>query len=278
METKEIAMQKRTTMMGTACVLAAAALTAGPAAADTLTGFAGVLNTTFDNTDSSISGSKAIKSWLLGGSAAMPLSDIPNLNVQVDASYTHNWYEHWSEEDWNFGGSAFWANMDTRFGANISYSNFNRSGHLTNGGAFGEYYFGPLTVMAKGGWLDGGGTSFGGRGIYLGGAVEGFIMPDLSITGSVDWQDLVVGQGCVVCGRNDLRATTAEIIAEFLFVEDLGVSGYVGYRYTSDRLSGVAPVDFHTNAWLVGIRWYLGGGSLMDHQRNGNLNPWLPGA
>src|SRR5882672_12195840 len=77
METKEIAMQKRTTMMGTACVLAAAALTAGPAAADTLTGFAGVLNTNFESTDNSAAGSDTIKSWLLGGSAAMPLSDIP---------------------------------------------------------------------------------------------------------------------------------------------------------------------------------------------------------
>ena len=62
METKEIAMQKRTTMMGTACVLAAAALTAGPAAADTLTGFAGVLNTSFASTDSSISGGDTLRS------------------------------------------------------------------------------------------------------------------------------------------------------------------------------------------------------------------------
>lgn len=270
-------MQKRTTMMGTACVLAAAALTAGPAAADTLTGFAGVLNTNFTSTDSSISGTDTLKSWLLGGSVAMPLSDLAGLNVQVDASYTHNWENHFSEEDWHFGGSVFWANMDTRFGANIGYENDNSIGHLTNGGAFGEYYFGPLTAMLKGGWLDSGGTGFGGRGNYLGGAVEGYIMPDLSITGSVDWQDIVTGRGNPQFGRGDLRSTSFEAIVEFLFFEEAGVSGYVGYRYTSDKLAPIA--DFHTNAWLVGIRWYVGGGgSLMDHQRNGNLNPWLPGA
>src|SRR5258707_8116097 len=90
METKEIAMQKRTTMMGTACVLAAAALTASPAAAATLTDFAGALNTSFMNSDSSVSNSESVKSWLIGGSAAMPLSTIDGLNAQLDASYTHN--------------------------------------------------------------------------------------------------------------------------------------------------------------------------------------------
>ena len=57
-------MQKRTTMMGTACVLAAAALTASPAAAATLTGFAGAMDTSFSSSDSSVSGSDAIKAWL----------------------------------------------------------------------------------------------------------------------------------------------------------------------------------------------------------------------
>src|SRR6266700_575400 len=125
METKEIAMQKRTTMMGTACVLAAAALTAGPAAAATLTDFAGVLATSYNSSDNSQSGSNTLKSWLLGGSAAMPLSTLDGLNAQVDASYTHNWATgngtHFSREDWNFGGSAFWANMDSRIGINGTY-------------------------------------------------------------------------------------------------------------------------------------------------------------
>jgi len=279
METKEIAMQKRTTMMGTACVLAAAALTAGPAAAGTLTDFAGVLGTNYSSSDNSQSGSQTLKSWLLGGSAAMPLSTLDGLNAQVDASYTHNWASgngtHYSREDWNFGGSAFWANMDSRIGINGTYSNYNRVGHITTGGAFGEYYFGAITVMGKGGWLSGGGSELGGHGNYLGGAASGYIIPDLAVTGGVEWADLVTGRACQTCGRNDLRSTAFQVMIEYLFVEDLGISGWAGYTYQSDKFSSLP--DTHNNVWRVGVRWYLGGGSLMDHQRNGNLNPWLPG-
>jgi len=274
METKEIAMQKRTTMMGTACVLAAAALTAGPAAAATLTDFSGVLTTSFSSDKNSTTGSEDVKSWLLGGSAAAPLSTIDGLNAQVDASYRHNWADHFSREDWNFGGSAFWAGMDGRIGINGSYSNFNRLGHLTNGGLFAEWYFGPLTTMGKGGWLSSGGASFGGHGNYLGAAVAGYPMPDLAITGGVDWGDLVTGRGCQTCGRGDLRSTAWEIMAEFLFSEDLGLSGYAGYTYQSNKFINF---DSHDNAWHVGLRWYTGGGALIDRHRNGNLNPWLPG-
>ena len=268
-------MQKRTTMMGTACVLAAAALTAGPAAAGTLTDFAGVVNTSYLNSDNSASGSETLKSWLIGGSAAMPLSTLDGLNAQLDASYIHNWADHFSREDWNFGGSAFWANMDSRIGINGSYTNYNEVGHITTGGLLAEYYFGPITVMAKGGWLWGGGSGLGGHGNYLGGAAVGYVIPDVSITGGVEWADLVTGQGCQICGRSDARDTAFEVIAEWLFSEDFGVSGYVGYTYQDQKFSGFTST--HNNVWLVGLRWYMGGGSLMDHHRNGNLNPWLPG-
>ena len=267
-------MQKRTTMMGTACVLAAAALTAGPTAAATLTDFSGVLTTSFSSADSNIEDSDTVKSWLLGGSIAGPLSDLPNLNFQADAGYAHNWADHFSQEVWNFGGSAFWAGMDGRIGVNIAYTNFNELGHLTNGGALGEWYFGPLTVMGKGGWLSSGGSSFGGHGNYLGAAVEGYVMPDLGITGGVQWADIVTGLGCQTCGRGDLRTTAWEIAAEFLFSEDLGLSGFAGYGYQDNKFF---QDDFHDNIWRIGLRWYTGGGSLMDRHRNGNLNPWLPG-
>jgi hypothetical protein len=272
-------------MMGTACVLAAAALTAGPAAAATLTDFSGVLTTSFSSADNSETGSDTVKSWLLGGSAAMPLSTLDGLNAQFDASYTHNWADHASREDWNFGGSAFWAGMDGRIGINGSYSNYNRLGHLTNGGAFAEWYFGPLTVMGKGGWLSSGGASFGGHGNYLGAGVTGYVMPDLAITGGLQWGDIVTGTGCQTCGRGDLRATAWEIAAEFLFSEDLGLSGYAGYTYQDNKGFGKDPLthlfvteETHDNIWRVGLRWYTGGGSLSDRHRNGNLNPWLPGS
>jgi len=130
-------------------------------------------------------------------------------------------------------------------------------------------------VMGKGGWLSGGGSELGGHGNYLGGAASGYILPDLAITGGVEWIDLVTGTGCQICGRGDLRGTAFEVIVEYLFLEDLGLSGYAGYSYQSDKV--ITTTNLHSNTWLVGVRWYMGGGSLIDHHRNGNLNPWLPG-
>jgi hypothetical protein len=28
---------------------------------------------------------------------------------------------------------------------------------------------------------------------------------------------------------------------------------------------------------MIGLRWYMGAGSLINHHRNGTLNPWLAG-
>jgi hypothetical protein len=278
METKEIAMSKSKKTMGAACVLAMAAFAAGPAAASTLTDFSGVVSTEFANDKFGQNGggsSDTDKSWLLGGSAAGPLSTLPNMNFQVDASYRTLWDSHFSAIDWNFGGSLFWANDDGRVGVNFNYETVTREGHLTNGGVFGEWYFGNLTAMGKGGWLSSGGTETGGRGNYFGVGVEGYIMPDLGITGGVNWTDVITGVGCQVCGRRDVRATLYGIMGEFLFSEDYGISGYAGYTYVQNK---IFQEDSHDNIWRIGLRWYTGGGSLESHQRNGNLNPWLPAA
>jgi hypothetical protein len=269
METKEIAMSKSTKILGTACVLGMA-LAAGPAAAASLTGFAGTVTSSYGQFDP---GGHAdnINDWLIGGNVAGPLSDVPGLNFQVDGSYIHNWADHFSREDWNIGGSAFWASMDGRIGANVNYLTANQAGTFTNFGAFGEWYFGNLTGMAKGGWINTSGSAIGGHGNYLGAAIAGYFIPDLAITGSFDWTDFVSGFGCQTCGRSDVGANAWQIMAEYLFSEDYGVSIYGGYQYTEFR--GSAP---HANSFHVGLRWYTGGGSLMDRQRNGTLNPWLP--
>src|SRR5215475_9054775 len=84
METKEIGMLKHTTILGTACVLGMA-LAAVPASAATLTGFAGDAETSYGKINPK--DADTIQSWLLGGNIAGPLSDLPNLNFQLDASY-----------------------------------------------------------------------------------------------------------------------------------------------------------------------------------------------
>jgi hypothetical protein len=238
---------------------------------------AGTLQTQYSalNPDDSGSNSDNINNWLLGGSVAAPLSDIANLNIQANASYQHSWREHFSQETWNFGADPFWAGADGRVGIDFTYVTATHSGHITNGGLFGEYYFGNITAMAKGGWISTGGTESGGHGNYVGGAIQGYVMPDLGLTGGVTWSQDISGQGCQICGRTGFNSTVWEVVAEFLFSEDYGVSGYAGYAHSN---LSAHNSDFNDNIWRVGLRWYVGAGSLVDHQRNGTLNPWLPGA
>jgi hypothetical protein len=269
-------MLKCTKLLGTAGVLGIAALVASPAAAGTLTDMAATVQTEYSavNVDDSGSDDDTTSNWLLGGSVAAPLSDLANLNIQANVSYRHSWRDEFSRETWNFGADPFWAGADGRIGIDFTYVTFTHFGHITNGGLFGEWYFGNITAMAKGGWVSTGGSAFGGHGTYLGGAVEGYVMPDLGITGGVTWAQDITGQGCQICGRTGVNTTVWEIGAEFLFSEDFGVSGYAGYAHNQVSVQGN---DDNSNIWRVGLRWYVGGGSLVDHHRNGTLNPWLPG-
>jgi hypothetical protein len=271
METREIAMSLRTTTMGAVCVLGMA-LAAVPASAATLTGFAGDVTTSYgkvnpDNEDT-------VQNWLLGGDVAGPLSDLMSLNFQFDGSYNHRWFDGFSQEVWNLGGNVFWANNDGRVGINVNYATATHEGHLTNYGAFGEWYFGNFTGMAKGGWVSAGGAETGGHGNYLGVALSAYFIPDLAITLGGDWVQDIGGQGCQICGRTGVDRSALEVAAEFLLSEDYGVSGFAEYMYRTDRIQ---RVNENASAFFVGLRWYTGGGSLMDRHRNGTLNPWLPG-
>jgi hypothetical protein len=271
-------MLKCTKILGTASVLAMAALLASPAAAGPLTDFAGTLQTEYSNFNADNTGQDS-NNWLLGGSAAAPLSDIANLNIQGDVSYNHSWESHFSQETWNFGGSAFWAGMDGRIGLNVNYLTATHSGHITTGGVLGEWYFGNITAMAKGGWVNGGGTATGGNGNYAGGAVEFYVMPDLGITGGVEWSQVIEGSAQQLAGRTGLNNTVWEITAEWLVAEEYGVSVYGGYAHDNVKFKSLLSnlrVDDEDNIFRIGLRWYLGGGSLVDHHRNGTLNPWLP--
>ena len=149
-----------------------------------------------------IGNANTVKSWLLGGNIAGPIADLAGMNYQVDANYIHNWAHQWSQEDWNLGGSAFWASMDSRIGVNANYFTATHNGHISNGGVFGEWYFGNVTAMAKGGWLSSGGTPQGGRGNYMGAALSFFIRSPISPSpAGLEWGDIVTGRGCgAVCG------------------------------------------------------------------------------
>ena len=310
-------MSKSTKLMGTACFLATA-LVAGPAAANSLTGFTAMLDTHYTHSTYSSfdpvptagpfnetwEQGDAWNSWSFGGSIAMPVADVPGINWQVDAQYAHRWGSDahlcndidgcsaiaQSAEAWDFGFSPFWAGEQGRVGINLNYNTTTHWGHLTNGGVFGEWYFGPITAAAKAGWLSAGGTPTGGHGNYYGGAVTFYALPNLSITGSVTWSDLVTGStlvsvsnpGCFasVCGRRDWNQLTYGAVVEFLVSEALPFSVYGGISYTQYTRTENAVIpgdDFTSLNWLVGLRFYPGSGQLINKHRDGNLFSWLRG-
>ena len=103
--------------------------------------------------------------------------------------------------------------------------------NVTNYGAGGEYYFGPeFTVAVKGGGnnveVDHLGHDNGG---YVGGQLQWYIMPNLSLSGAVDYADI------------KLFNTTSETVkGEWLVSESMPVSVYGGYQHVEAALSGLA--------------------------------------
>jgi hypothetical protein len=274
METKEIAMSKSTKFLGTACVLAVAALAASPVAAAPLTEFAGVLGTDFGWSDNDAPATESIKSWLIGGSVAAPIPDVAGMAVQFDAAFKHNWADGYSREDWDLGGSLFWGGMESRVGINGDHVDLTNIGHVNNIGAFGEYYFGTLTVMGKGGWLNSGGSGFGGHGNYVGLALAAYVTPNISVTGAVEWSDLIQGQACTTCGRGSIQTNGYHISGEMLVVPTVGLAAYLSYAYLD---TSHFNTDIRAQTARIGLRWYFGSSDLMTHHRNGNLNPYLVG-
>jgi len=279
--------------MGTACVLAAA-FVAGPAAADTLAGFTAMVNADYTHTSVTSSSSQPdLNTAGLGGAIAMPVDEISGLNWQLDGQYNHAWVggsgssSSGSAEFWDLGFSPFWAGQSGRVGLNVNYMTQTHFGHLTNGGLFTEWYFGNITAGFKGGWLSSGGTPTGGHGNYAGGAVTFYALPNLSVTGSADWYDLVSGHGCgSACGRTDTNNWDISALVEFLVSERFPLSIYGGFTYGTHHdtffdtfLHAFVQEKFNTSTFLVGFHYYLGGGMpLIDLNRNGNLRPWLRGS
>jgi hypothetical protein len=290
METKEIAMSKRTKLLGTACVLATA-LAAGPAAADTLAGFNGFADTQYTHTSfTSCNGCAALNTASLGLGMALPLADLPNLNWQMDGQYEHDWWtrsgNNHSQEVLDFGLSPFWAGPQSRFGLNLAYETVTRTGHDTNGGAFMEWYLtDAITLAAKGGYLSDGGTPNGGHGAYIGGEGTFYPIPDAAVSVFIDYQDhntasfQFSGATCVAglsCPSAHISATAFGISGEYLPVEDIGLAIFAGFTYTENGGILGSPKGSMLN---IGLKYYTGvaGGSLENRQRNGSLRDWLRG-
>lgn len=305
METKENTMSKSKVLMGTVCAIA---LAAGPAAADTLTGFAGFARADFQHQtfqDNYLGGPvDSVNGAKFGIGGALPVTGIPNLNVQVDASYQTRWtneYNHFSPNYctppatfgtpcaanhadtavvWNFGFSPFLAYAGSRWGMNLNYETVTRLGHVTNGGGFMEWYLDDaITIGAKAGYLHSGGTPQGGHGHYLAGQALFYAMPNLALSLAVAWNQVLTGgagaQGFPVCPRSCMLGANGvfyTVEGEWLVSEDYGISALGSYTYSQDNRF---TVENNANIFRVGLKYYTGMGPLVDRHRNGVLRDWL---
>jgi len=169
---------------------------------------------------------------------------------------------------WNVGGSLFWAHMSGRLAATVNYYSTSSSGldlNVTNYGVGGEWYAGPnFTVAVKGGGntvdVSGFGGSANDSGGFAGGMLQFYPMPNLSISGSVDYAEQFGG-----------HATSETVKAEWMFSQSMPLSIYGGYEHADVGSSGFGADG---NFFFVGLKFYMNGpngGTLVDRQRNGSL-------
>jgi hypothetical protein len=229
-------------ILAASSVLAFTALTAAPAMAD----FSGTVAGSYANLDLGGPGSTDV--W--GGTAAATATFGGNWGVEGDLDY-HNISGAGSADLWAFGGNVFWRGMNTRIAGSVMYHDV-PGGNATNYGVGAEWFAGDqFTIAVKGGGLSGSGSDGG----YVGGNVKWYAMPNLALSGTVDYAD----QGGSL--------TTEKLQAEWLISESTPISIYGGYQHVD--LAG--PGD--GNVFFVGIKLYAnaGGGALVDRQRNGSL-------
>jgi len=167
---------------------------------------------------------------------------------------------------WNVGGSAFWAMSQARLAATVNYYSTSSSGldlNVTTYGVGGEWYAGPqFTVAVKGG----GETlsAFGGNasGGYAGGQLKWYAMPNLALSGQVDYNDF-----------SGSHITSEGVQLEWMFSNTMPLSIYGGYTHEDFGTGGLFGSST-SNTWNVGVKFYFNnptGGSLVDRQRSGSL-------
>ena len=255
-------MLNRTTLLG---AVGAAALTAIPytsAMAAAPMGFAGTVSGAYSHTSDS-SGGPDTNNWNINGAGAFGLS--PDFGAQVDGGYEHASGGGTDLDIWTIEGSAFWAPAFGRIGGTVGYGSADFGGgfdvSVWTYGGFGEFYAGNfVTLGGHAGGFSWDVAGFSDTGWYLGGGITGYVIPNLALTGTIDYYD--------VSGSNWTAYTVG---AEWQVSDAVPVSIFGGYQNT--QFSGGGG---HADTWLVGVKFYIGGNGmpLVANQRNGTLG-WV---
>ena len=254
-------MKTHTKRLGTACFLTLL-LGVTPALAAAPEGFTGTLTGSYAN-DSCNGCGGHIDNWAVNGQGAFGFGP-SDIGAEVDLGYMRSSGTGFDVDTWGIGGNVFWAPAFGRFGGTVDWTRYNLPGPdfdtVTYGG-FGEFYASPfITVGGNVGGLHFSTTGFSADGTYAGGGITGYVMPDLGLTGAINWIHLDHSIG---------DATAWTVMAEWLVNEDVPVSVFGGYTNTDPFAGGS-----HSNTWFLGLRFYFSNTpmTLVDHHRNGSLD------
>lgn len=227
-------------LLGTACALAFSALVSTEANA----GVSGTIGGSYAN----INGGGSTNVWGVNGALQGTFGG--GWGLQGNGDY-HN-STSGGGDDWALGGNLFWAlNPDLKINGQVMYHDLGASNFTNYGGGIVWYAGSSVNLAVRGGGYSGTGSTNGG---YVGGNIDWYVIPNLALSGHVDYID--IGPGI----------TTETGQAEWMFSSSTPVSIYGGYQHL-DTGGGTA------NVWFIGIKLYAGsgGGDLVDRQRNGTL-------
>jgi hypothetical protein len=206
--------------------------------------------------------------WNVNGSLLETFGSGGTWGAEETAGY-HNFSDDGSHLNvWNLGGSAFWQNMQGRLAATVNYYGTTESGidiGVINTGVGGEWYGGrSVTLVIKGGaetlTASGYGNSGSQTGEYAGGMVQWYVIPNISLSGAVDYYE--------VAGTHT-TAETGKI--EWMFSDSMPLSIYGGYEHADVGTGGIGSKG---NLFFAGLKFYFNGtrgGALVDRQRSGSL-------
>jgi len=229
----------------TKLLLASTALIASvpfaPAMAAAPTGFVGTVGASYGQSDCDGCGD-SVDDWTIDGSGAFGFG--PALGGQLDVGYR-------SIEDtdlFGVGGSLFWGPAFGRAGVSLRWESTELDPLDVDGltyGVFGEYYFGDyLTVGAKGGGanvnFDAGGADLDQSGWYIGGALTGYVLPNLAIQGDI----LFTSADDFLGSDENLDTTIFTIGAEYLVSEMVPISVYGASKAGLAQLTRVMAVEW----------------------------------
>jgi hypothetical protein len=215
--------------------------------------------------------------WNVDGSIAVPFEDdwaaqvnggytrLTVTGVDIDSAYVAGsvaWIQHWGR----LGGTVSYTQQDIGIGAvpNVRLAS-------TGYGAFVDWYATPqITVAGRAGGLSGTFSLVGlsrnfSNAYYVGGEIKGYVIPDLAVTGNVDYSSVSLSPA-------SFHTTNAGVGAEWLVSRDYPLALTFKYDYSTTSTGGGGG-SFNSNAVGVGAKFYFGGpmkGSLVDHQRSGS--------